>query len=120
MFDCELCGKPLETGICESCLLELGMEVYSERVENAQDRFFSEFAVETEDSELEVEMVESITRGVLDAILAGRSAEEFAFDSRKGPLGDTDGDIIYPLVVGVLESTPCRVCGRWSTGLCCN
>ena len=117
MFTCELCARPIEAGICEVCLLELGMEVYFERVENAQDRFFSEFAVETEDSELEEAMVESITRGVLDAILSGRSVEEYAFDSRKGHLVD---DIIYPLTVGVLESTPCSKCGRWSTGLCCN
>lgn len=120
MFNCELCGRPIEAGICELCIAELGMEVYQERVETAQDDFFAEWCVETDDSEIEEDMVEAITRGVLDAILAGRSAEEYAFDARKGAsLGDTDGDI-YPLVVGCLESTPCSVCGRWSTGLCCN
>lgn len=117
MFNCELCSRPIEAGICEVCLKELGLEVYQEQVENAQDNFFAEWCIDTEFSDLEEEMVESITRGVLNAILAGKSAEEHHFDSRKG--GNFE-DIVYPLVVGSLESTPCRVCGKWSTGLCCN
>lgn len=110
MFNCELCGKPIEAGICEVCLSELGLELYSERVENAQNNFFAEWCVETDDSDVEQELVENVTRQLMEAILSGKTAKEYAFKVQT----------TFPMEVGVLESTPCPKCGRWSTGLCCN
>lgn len=104
-------------GYCDVCIAELGTELYSEHLDNAQDVFFVENCIKTEDSEVEEAVVEAITRGVVQAMYADKTIAQYTADYRNE---DRDGDIIYPMSVGCLESCPCSVCGRWSTGLCCN
>ncbi len=105
MFKCELCGQPIEAGICGFCIQELGVEVYQEHVENAQDNFLSEWCIDTTTSAEEEEYIEEVTRGVITAIMSG--VKPVVIEAE------------FPLSVGCLESTPCSVCGCWSTGLCC-